>query len=355
MPSRSFPAPRVRSRGRLTHLAAAGVAAVALAACSADLDTSGTTAGDPAGDVAADPVGMIDLGSIETGAPESFLWVQTATNGTITGDGEELVLTLEGVPDHLIRFTDRPMRDADVVAPEDTARRWSEFFATSAPNATLTYQLDGSDAPSVLALTLGQPTYDQEAATMTYPATVLGLEPDHLPDATRTVDTPEVEIPEEFGAASLFIDSATPCWQAANGKPLRCAGANLAGITLPSGSSHPGSNFSNADLSGATLAGVDLSRSAFYSTNLDGTNLSGATLKSVSLFEATWNSTDFSKADLSDADLRCTGPLGTMNLTGTILTGARVDLYQGALLGLQPGTDPATGLIVGAEGIPCPV
>lgn len=339
-----------RPRARTLHLAAGAVVAVALAGCSADLDSDTSSA------PAADPLALVDSVSTgSTGADSetvSYLWVQAASAGTLRPDdaGDGYVLTLEGVPEHLTRFTDRPERAAAVVAPEDTARRWSEFFQTSAPNATLSYAVDGSDVPQLLVLTLGQPVYDPDAATMAYPAQLVDVAADELPDATRSIDIPEIVVPEEFGAASLFIDGASPCWKAASGQPLNCSGANLSGITVPSGSSHLGSSFAGANLSGATFAGVDLGGANFASANLDGADFSGADLRGSSFAYAGWNSMDVTNANLSGAAFICThGEFANLDRTGTNVTGTAIDYWQGVLMGLPEGRDPGTGLIVYPE------
>lgn len=315
--------------------------ALGLTGCSADLTTSAE---------GADGDAVAQVSTEDTGAT-TYLWVQTASGGTLLGSGDDLTLTLEGVPDHLTRFTDRPMHDAYVVAPEDTARRWTEFFDTAAPNATLSYTVEGSDVPQIIVLTLGQPVYDADAATMTYPATRVAVTPDDLPDTTRHIDPPVVDTPSEFGAASLFIDGGSPsCWKVADRAAMQCQSANLAGKTLTTGTAHEGSSFKNAKLANAKMSGIDWTGTDFSYADLSDTDLTGANLTGINLMWATWDTLDIANSNLTRANFACSaGSMSGVDFTGTTLTGATFDYYQGLLLGWDPGVNPTNGAMVFSE------
>ena len=159
----------------LTSLA---VAAMALPVAAADADPS------------ADPTATSESGAIE------WLFVQNAGSGTLdaAGDGS-YQLVLSDVAEDTIAFTDTPHRTvrsmptAEVVEAIDVA--------TNTPNAALQIE---SPTPVTVILSLTDVTYDADAATLTYPAQVLGE--GTLGDLTAEGDSPQ----GSFVDPVLFID-----------------------------------------------------------------------------------------------------------------------------------------------------
>jgi hypothetical protein len=141
-------------------------------------------------------------------APQFLFSIPTAS-GSLTGPGDKhLTLRLIGTRNYLTRFTDRPLREAFVVANVDFARRFKTYFGNSKPNAVLTYTPPGSRIPNSIVLTIGQPSWDASSATWTFSATRIRKQPDNLPDATVHIKPPLIPNPRSFKQATLFIDSA---------------------------------------------------------------------------------------------------------------------------------------------------
>ena len=113
-----------------------------------------------------------------------FLTVISAQSGAFGGE----TVTLEGVST-AVYFSDRPERIAGHMGVSDFAALWDKgddsFFADP-PNATLSILEDGGITNIVLVLT---------------DASVTGE------SVTFKVDILEGDLPEEFGAASLFVDA----------------------------------------------------------------------------------------------------------------------------------------------------
>lgn len=68
-----------------------------------------------------------------------------------------LTLRLTDTRDYLTQFTDRPLRQAFVVANVDFARRFISCFARGAPNAVLTFTHPGTQIPDSIVLTIRHP------------------------------------------------------------------------------------------------------------------------------------------------------------------------------------------------------
>jgi hypothetical protein len=144
-------------------------------------------------------------------APQFLFSIPTAS-GSVTGPNDKhLTLRLVGTRNYLTRFTDRPLREAFVVANVDFARRFKTYFGNSEPNAVLTYTPPGSQIPVSIVLTIGQPTWDASGATWTFPATRIRKQPDNLPDTTVDIKPPFIPNPASFKHGTLFIDSAAAC------------------------------------------------------------------------------------------------------------------------------------------------
>ena len=142
----------------------------------------------------------------------TFLFVVSSKSGRITGIGadtgkETLTLTLRGVSDHATQFADRPFRDAYVLSTQDLAKKWNRWFASSAPNAVLSYRIAGDYMPHNIVVQLWSPRYDSRAQTLTFTAKHTHRSQDPSPDATAVVTLPHRKAPAQFTAGTLFIDS----------------------------------------------------------------------------------------------------------------------------------------------------
>jgi hypothetical protein len=140
----------------------------------------------------------------------NYLWAIPSASGSLTGpNGQHLTLRLVGVRNYLTRFTDRPVRQAYVVANVDFVRRFKHYFSDSHPNAVLSYTLGGDAVPIAIVLQLGQPRWDPTTSTLTFPATRIRKREDDLPDTTVHIKPPFIPNPRHFDNAGLFIDSAS--------------------------------------------------------------------------------------------------------------------------------------------------
>jgi hypothetical protein len=232
--------------------------------------------------------------------PAEYLFSITSASGSLTGRGDKhLTLKLVGTRNHLTRFTDRPLRQAFVVANGDFAKRFKRYFNGDKPNAALSYTPAGSKIPVSIVVTIGQPRWSAEHATWTFPATRIRERPDNLPDATRRIKPSRVPNPRSFTQASLVIDSAAFCdmrnYPVWSGGYAVCEygsfrggdfhGWNLVNADLFasdfSGADFSGANLENADLSGANLSGANFVGANLYRTSLEGANLYHANLTGV--------------------------------------------------------------------------
>jgi hypothetical protein len=140
----------------------------------------------------------------------NYLWAIPSTSGSLTGPNDQhLTLRLVGVRNYLTRFTDRPVRQAYVVANVDFVRRFKHYFSDSHPNAVLSYTLGSKAVPIAIVLQLGQPRWDPTTSTMTFPATRIRKKEDDLPDTAVHIKPPFIPNPWHFDNAGLFIDSAS--------------------------------------------------------------------------------------------------------------------------------------------------
>ena len=100
-------------------------------------------------------------------APASWLFVEDATGGTITGpDDQHLKLKLNKVRKYITEFTDRPNRQAYALPNADFFTAWPQTFAGDPPNAVLSYSLPGQQQPLNIVLTLTNPQYDAISRTV---------------------------------------------------------------------------------------------------------------------------------------------------------------------------------------------
>jgi hypothetical protein len=152
----------------------------------------------------------------------NYLWSIPSATGSLTGPNDQhLVLQLGGVRDYLTRFTDRPVRQAYVVANTDFVRRFQGYFADANPNAVLTFSQNRIGIPTEIVLQIGQPEWDPQRSTLTFPAVRIPQAEDDLPDTTVHIKPPLFRNPRSFFNATLFIDSGKP-------KPCGTAADSLA-------------------------------------------------------------------------------------------------------------------------------
>lgn len=138
----------------------------------------------------------------------AWLFSQTADSGTLVENPDgSFTLTLQEFDPHVMAFTDRPVRDAEILDAAEFVQSWPALFGGSPPNAVLVEHDPQGDANSVV-LTLGAPSLSPEG--LQFPAQELSTEiPSGLSGmAESTYDLP----PREFGQVSLFIDNTElPC------------------------------------------------------------------------------------------------------------------------------------------------
>lgn len=175
--------------------------------------------------------------------PPSWLFVQDASRGTLTGtNDQDLTLTLKGLPPYTSAFVDRPFKAAAAIPNQKFFNDWNRLFANSPPNATLAYTRPGNSRPMNIVLTLTSPSFDAGKNVITYKAAVL-----YRTLATDVPGAPgySIPIPKSFGEASLFIDSSSlfPTFpECANG-PKACRDAVKQFCSIPSNAIYCGAYY----------------------------------------------------------------------------------------------------------------
>jgi hypothetical protein len=138
----------------------------------------------------------------------NYLWSIPSASGSLTGSNDHhLVLRLVGLRNYLTRFTDRPARQAYVVADADFVRRFKAYFAGVNPNAVLSFTKHASRIPTQIVLQIGQPQWNPKTSTLTFPAVRIPHTEDDLPDTTIHIKPTLIRNPRHFVQAGLFIDS----------------------------------------------------------------------------------------------------------------------------------------------------
>jgi uncharacterized protein YjbI with pentapeptide repeats len=257
--------------------------------------------------------------------PPTYLFSVPTASGSLTGRGDKhLTLRLVGTRDYMTRFTDRPLRQAYVVANRAFVRRFRRYFGRSRPNAVLTYTPQGSRIPVSIVLTIGQPRWNSRSKTWTFPATRIRKRPDNLPGSTAHIKPPWITNPHSFNQATLFIDDSAPVINGCVIQPqTSCPGlfapnANLSGAYLI------GANLTGAVLGLANLTGAGLTSANLTSANLTEANLTGAVLADGTLTNAILNFANFTGANLEGAILGG-AQLNSANLTGAKVGGAQLN------------------------------
>jgi len=152
---------------------------------------------------------------------ERYLYSQSAAAGTLAETtAGSYSLTLSGVSTTMIAFSDRPFRDAFNISTSNFVSTFDTVFGPDAPNAELSFEASQAGVRDSIVIVLEDPTYDEEAGTLTYGVT--------------TVPTPgvdEAQLPATFGPAHLFIDDGSPSLQVL-GTVTDEAGDPLPGVTV---------------------------------------------------------------------------------------------------------------------------
>ncbi|MEY4135956.1 MAG: hypothetical protein RL205_84 [Actinomycetota bacterium] len=140
----------------------------------------------------------------------SYLFTVQATGGStvkavpIQGQNERFTLSLTEVSP-VTKFADRPFRNAAVLSPSALVSNWNSWFASSPPNAVLTYSPGQARLPQSIVVTLTRPHYDPLDRTLSFTAsrTYRSLDPSEKGQNWSRPATPRT-----FTHASLFIDDA---------------------------------------------------------------------------------------------------------------------------------------------------
>ena len=141
-------------------------------------------------------------------APASWLFVEDAAAGTITGpDDQHLKLKLNKVRKYITAFTDRPIRQAYALPNADFFTAWPQTFAGDPPNAVLSYSLPSQSQPLNIVLTLTNPQYDALKRTVSYDAVRILQATDIYLDIPDLAPFQTHKTPARFGKASLLIDT----------------------------------------------------------------------------------------------------------------------------------------------------
>lgn len=306
----------------------------------------------------APPATQASAPSAPTVPAPSYLFTVESASGSTTplsprGTGERFTLTLDR-PAAVTMFTDRPYRRARLISPAALDQSWETWFASSPPNAVLTWNAGSGKPPASFVVALTNPRYDGTTDTLAF--TALRVRRLHDP-VEKGPNWKRQTTPASFTGASLFIDSAGSV--TVNGCTITsgasCPGADLTGANL-SWLTITQANFAGAimrnvratgtalfynDLSGVDFTGADLSQTYFAGGSLAGANLSGLDLTSTNLdlddvTDANFSNSllvglngnyfnyayaNFSGADLTNASLEMADFTGA-NLTGANLTGA---------------------------------
>lgn len=138
---------------------------------------------------------------------ESFLFTVEATSGSTaklkkTSKGETFTLSLDRLAP-VTMFSDRPFRDASLITPKALVTNWATWFASSAPNAVLTWS-QSNQPPASIVVVLTSPQLNGKE--LTFRATRVYA----IHDPTREGKQWKRPIaPSTMTDVSLFVDSAS--------------------------------------------------------------------------------------------------------------------------------------------------
>lgn len=147
-------------------------------------------------------------GTTRRPAPAYLFSIEAASGSLTKRSDNHLTLRLTGARDYLTQFTDRPLRQAFVVANVDFARRFADYFPSSRPNAVLAYTPRGAQIPVSDVLTIDQPRWNAKRSIWTFAVTPIPKQPDHLPGGTAQIKLPLMPKPRSLNQATLVIDDS---------------------------------------------------------------------------------------------------------------------------------------------------
>lgn len=147
--------------------------------------------------------------SREDASSATWLFSHTADGGSLVENGDGVyTLTLSGIDEDVVAFTDHPERNAAVLTPDALPEYWSRWFPGSDPNGVVVQHGAAGEGSSTV-LTLANPRITGEAPgrSLTFDATLVTAE---IPDSLRRLaGEPTATPPSEFDGVSLFIDGAS--------------------------------------------------------------------------------------------------------------------------------------------------
>jgi len=136
----------------------------------------------------------------------SFLFIQEAQSGSCVKNANgTMTVTLNDVRSDTVYFSDRPARVSGAIETSlfDRSSLWS---GSSSPNAALML-VDAPAANDTIIVTLSNPRYDKDDATLVYTATMV---PDYHGEGLKTYEQfADPGIAEHFGRVMLFIDNGS--------------------------------------------------------------------------------------------------------------------------------------------------
>ncbi len=121
-----------------------------------------------------------------------WLFAQSAEDASVAGDGDRLVLTLDGLSPVTVAFTDRPDRVSRSLSSVRFIDGWGSVFGDDPPNAAL--MVDEGEETAVI--TVESTRWADEGRTASYLISVL------------QDDSGVLESGVDLGPVSLFIDDA---------------------------------------------------------------------------------------------------------------------------------------------------
>jgi hypothetical protein len=137
-------------------------------------------------------------GTPEAGDEIEFLFVQAASNGTLTGSDQGYTLAFQHGPGQTVYFSDRPIRLTGLLPTAELVAEWP-FEDESPPNAALAISNADDAGVQVLVGVLSDPVWNPASATLSYSFSMLT---DDIPAGSPT------PIPDSFESATLFIDGS---------------------------------------------------------------------------------------------------------------------------------------------------
>ena len=201
-------------------------------------------------------------------------------------------MVLKGV-EEIDWFTDRPERVEGTWKPQKLIRKWDKYFATSEPNAQVTFKIIGLDNKrQILNFEMLKPRLKMDRL-------VFNLKP--LSEEGKDKITGYKG--NGLGDLSLYIDNSISgntleCYPNCTKKDFQVV--NFKGVDL-SGSCLPGVNLTGARLNRAILSNANFNSANLSNAYLSGARLINTNLKNANLDGANLNGVDFSNANLSGA------------------------------------------------------